>query len=1072
VNTFVHGTGIRLVGLTVLMSLLPMSAPAEDVWSSGLSLEPWERIESLQKYPLLASEPTPDWEGLCNDRDPWVRTAAALAIGRTGDPELISPLVPLLEDKWPVTRRCALQALLQMDSPLVKEPLLEVIGSWEDLDTNLPGLHNLELLQRIGLPSELRAMELSERRAWLEKFEAAEWKPGFSDSLGPVRNVAALTRVIFCPEKSQWDAGEAVLMRVQVSRLGGRETLKVRITEGPGSWHAINRNGEIFDNYGYSASLYFPRDLEGADPDVRLVVGPGRSAVADLRLSSKRKPQLPGIYLFHAFDAPVPVIVRVRRNAQFEKRIPELMSGPTPSLKVLAEQRVQEAAPPFIELYRKFALRDNSFGSRPLAEALGRLGDRAAIPVLLDFPRTRSVSDIDVHHGDTSKALREFGELAHPYYGERIVSWKDELDKGNGYALAMCLKLLGPRGSEQVDRKRLEILDELSRKETDYQRGDDELGVLRACVLVVAEKHPQKAIEAIWATKRRPNTCGALLNAVAGLDSAIRDPIVEALWQRFKEAPHIERRLGEQIVGAASYRMGEILLRDESPIAFESEALETLRGAFRKRDLQARTAGRIESFLRGNPSPSVQLRLAMLYLEMRDFGKCDMLLAGLLPKLEREYERIEAHYCMGELRLARGDVGGAEKAFQAALKLAGAYSNYSCGRIHFDQKSIQGKLEALATIPRVPGLQVNWHRMDRVLNGYSELACGRAFCLDPARWLCAWDPIRQEGAVLAVMPQALCDFIPLDRQRVFVAFTSGTVALYEEGKDRPIWRRSLSIGYNSYLSASPLAITVADDEGTLHALDPASGRTMWTRKVKAAPWPETYWKSARHLVQQWASGVVLPDKPDYGARAVECVDARTGETRWSCRPGFTIGEVAFCEELLFLAGSYSGDLAAISLEGGAVAWQKRLDVAGAHDSDWTALAVESKGRRLYLAKGDTIWAMDSATGDVMWSWRWKPRLVAGDPNKKRLLRSWLCAAENAVFFVVNWEAKGERIKERTDVAFLTKDGKVLLHETSPLYTPYYAGDVFVQGMKLAVRKDVYWEVWDVRDILNRALPQP
>ena len=190
-SVFVRGMGIRLVGLAVLMSFLSMSARAEGVWTSGVSVEPWERIETLQKYPLLASAPAPDWESLCNDDNPLVRTAVALAIGRMGDPRLIPLLVPLLEDKWPITRRCALRALLQMDSPLVKEPLLKVIGSWEDLDTSLSGMHNSMLFRRIGLPRELTGMRLSDRRSWLEKFEAAEWKPAFSDSVGPTGSRAA-----------------------------------------------------------------------------------------------------------------------------------------------------------------------------------------------------------------------------------------------------------------------------------------------------------------------------------------------------------------------------------------------------------------------------------------------------------------------------------------------------------------------------------------------------------------------------------------------------------------------------------------------------------------------------------------------------------------------------------------------------------------------------------------------------------------------------------------------------------------------------------------------------------------
>lgn len=56
--------------------------PAADPWVSGYALEGWDRIAALQRYPILDENP-PDWQAVSRDKDPLVRTAAAMAMART-----------------------------------------------------------------------------------------------------------------------------------------------------------------------------------------------------------------------------------------------------------------------------------------------------------------------------------------------------------------------------------------------------------------------------------------------------------------------------------------------------------------------------------------------------------------------------------------------------------------------------------------------------------------------------------------------------------------------------------------------------------------------------------------------------------------------------------------------------------------------------------------------------------------------------------------------------------------------------------------------------------------------------
>lgn len=95
----------------------------DDEWRFGYRSESWKLIEAIQSYPLCSSK-EPNWLKCSQDDDPYVRAAVALAIARKRDVKLIPVLDPLLFDEFPLTRKCALWALLRMGDPAIKDPWL------------------------------------------------------------------------------------------------------------------------------------------------------------------------------------------------------------------------------------------------------------------------------------------------------------------------------------------------------------------------------------------------------------------------------------------------------------------------------------------------------------------------------------------------------------------------------------------------------------------------------------------------------------------------------------------------------------------------------------------------------------------------------------------------------------------------------------------------------------------------------------------------------------------------------------------------------------------------------------
>jgi len=552
-------------------------------WRFGYRSESWNLIEAIQSYPLCSSK-EPNWSKCSQDDDPYVRAAVALAIGRKRDVKLIPVLDPLLFDEFPLTRKCALRALLRMDDPAIKDPLLDVIGSWDKLGSDLFVEHDnilSFLFNRLILPKGLLAASLSDRLARLEKLDVSTIN---ITTKKPDPRLYALrdgrTQITACLEKSCWDAGDQPKIHMLAHRPdfikdikgkiidtptrlyvvdpnGQRRTihkaLKGRMIEGRGRWYDVTTNGQIRNITDFDDR----RIRFDVKSDV-VTWEPGVNNQIETKLNT---PPIPGIYLLNIHNGHTHreyFLARVQRSESFEKTIPDLLENIKNSgtIKLLGQHKVKASVPRLIEIFREYGTKSDNPINFIIAEAFARILDPRAIPVLLEYPHLR---DWGVG-GDTSQALKEFGHLAYPHYEQRILVWENTLTRyivatkvkpyrdehtlkspecREMFALEMSLRLLGQNSSKEVDQARLNLVNQLTREFKNQKYKDDlpVLVVFRAAILAIAPIHPQHIVEVIWNLRGSSKICSEFISELRMRNPELAKPICWVLWDNLKNEP-------------------------------------------------------------------------------------------------------------------------------------------------------------------------------------------------------------------------------------------------------------------------------------------------------------------------------------------------------------------------------------------------------------------------------------------------------------------------------------------------------------------------------------------------------
>lgn len=156
---------------------------------------------------------------------------------------------------------------------------------------------------------------------------------------------------------------------------------------------------------------------------------------------------------------------------------------------------------------------------------------------------------------------------------------------------------------------------------------------------------------------------------------------------------------------------------------------------------------------------------------------------------------------------------------------------------------------------------------------------------------------------------------------------------------------------------------VATDEGTLYALDAATGATKW--QVKAA-------EAMIASTPTWAEGLILVTSHDKHLRAI---DAETGAPRWKVETGEKILAAPTVAAGVAYFVSYDGNLRAVDVKTGAVRWTYVLGkitreraYGGGLDSNLVQLSAAPAVADgvVYVARRNAVHAVDATTGKMRW----------------------------------------------------------------------------------------------------------
>ncbi|HEY7660363.1 MAG TPA: PQQ-binding-like beta-propeller repeat protein [Actinomycetota bacterium] len=220
--------------------------------------------------------------------------------------------------------------------------------------------------------------------------------------------------------------------------------------------------------------------------------------------------------------------------------------------------------------------------------------------------------------------------------------------------------------------------------------------------------------------------------------------------------------------------------------------------------------------------------------------------------------------------------------------------------------------------------------------------------------------------------------------RTLVLFTDGRDA--ESAKLRAIdldtqkdaWDVPLTLG-----AVSRTGVTVdgdqafvADGDGTVYAVDVATGAESWTSELAGEP------KGPMPV----ADGKVfaIPLDPDFGSLAASLValDEATGETAWTVDltppasfaslPAAAGGSVVVVSP----AAPSGGQIRAFSTEDGSLAWDARLN---AYVSPWSAPAATAEAVYAIDFIGAGLHAIDTGTGEHVWQFEFNDHVLRGSP---------------------------------------------------------------------------------------------
>lgn len=1058
-----HGSSKGLCAALILV-LYGSIARGDDPWAPGSKLPEWRVINELQNYPISRDQPQPDFAVFCRDERTLVRLAACMAIGREADPKWVTALTPLLWDESELVRHQALQALVRLKSPEIKQPLLKVLGTWEELKPPFSFTQDrVTGLNRFGLPTGLLDLSLKERQRWLTEFPADEWNITFKEPTHELFSDPTGLKIWASIAAAEFDSTEEISVRLRIAGHAGKHPITIRLSDS-----SVLREVQFKD----FVELQLTQPIARREQPLELKVPPGAVVEHELRFKVSRGTMFPGVYLLEVAEADWPLLVRVRRNVRTEQELPGLLSRFREQgvIEKLGTERFQDAVPAIVAECVANANKNNFATS----QALARIGDPRAIPLLLQYPRLQHEDRV----GSTFEALQVYGESADFEYSRYILAWRDNLEGPGAGALGMSLKLLGSRGSAEVDAARLELVDALTKSIPNDRRHPDfgQISTLRTALSGLADDHPDEELGVLLAMLDRPQALEYLVDEFRLGKRTDRG--ARLIGRLYKEAESTSNEAALKVLlRPAMHQVPEVILASKEPLKTAAEAEQIASYSLQVRSTIDHTVSRIDAYLQRDPQPSLKLALGMLLFEKRDFERSEVVLRDALANQSlKEGELVAVHCMLAEIDAVYGRWAKAKAHFEAASALMKPGVGYYRG-----PRDIEYRISELPRTADVPNLGLSRQRMKSTVepNGYIEIAGQCAFYLDPYRTLRRWDLETKAEMSLGVMPNPVRQIVPIDHQRALALFKDGTSRLYRAGQAKPEWIGPKAIPHVAYISTGDNVITVADEKGALRALSADTGKTLWTTEVyvknesEIEKRPEQVdddpFLGGMHLEPvagfehpTWqglairSNGLVIfPTHPNRG-RLFRCLQAVDGKEVARFDVNFDVSEYVAAGDLMLAAG-LGGQLSAFDLRDGSTLWNVQIKDAAAMYGEM-AVACSGSNAPAYLSLKRELWAIDPKNGKTMWRWTWKPAYGQSTLESPFGPRGQLFVLDGGVIWVVEWNDDSRR--DYVDVVSLSSTGKVLRHATSPL-SEARSGPVqsFLIGDALFLNFDEDWERW-------------
>ncbi|MFB6141857.1 MAG: PQQ-binding-like beta-propeller repeat protein [Halorientalis sp.] len=178
-----------------------------------------------------------------------------------------------------------------------------------------------------------------------------------------------------------------------------------------------------------------------------------------------------------------------------------------------------------------------------------------------------------------------------------------------------------------------------------------------------------------------------------------------------------------------------------------------------------------------------------------------------------------------------------------------------------------------------------------------------------------------------------------------------------------LWEVQIPEGVFAAPAATERSVYVGGQNGTLYALDPATGREQWTFSADRVPGA----RDPAVRVGGIAASPAVRGGDLYVATfngVLYALDAGTGRVRWEHDTGHSIAASPSVTERSVLVGNYGGTFFAFGRQNGSVRW--RFSAGTPISKSAAAVA----GDRVYVgSNGGTLFARTLSDGEAVWSLR-------------------------------------------------------------------------------------------------------